>query len=391
MCFDKHPVLRKALTKELNMASKEAERKCLKEAIEYLKKQKGIAKDIGLSLDGTDVKRTDTEHPDFLLHSTGDNGALIAVEHFEVDMLSTVSGDKVLSFSNKFQKDTKHIFDKWSEKVISSDKVPDGAVDDVVASIAERFEKKQMSSYKTFIESFRYSLEKHEKKIDDYISNSCKYKRDNCDFSLGFLIEIRTSFPRLFTNNLSETGSINNGLSPLFADVVSMLKKVDSTKVSFFVLVFRTSDGTDFSAIAFRSGDKMDADFEKQQIDIYEYVGEDRWIELYNCIDPKCDTTIERVDDRYDVNFSMSYQSLDPEIQAALTMHCVYAIQYCKWKKLKYVVTYLPYAIEKECGDLIQSWTFDKYGFARPLIAPPYISLFIKKLNEIEIPAPPGL
>ena len=112
------------------MASKEAERKCLKDAIEYLKKQKGIAKTIGLSLEGTDVKRADTERPDFLLHSTGDNGTLTAVEHFEVDMLSTVREDKVLSFSNKFQKDTKHIFDKWSDKVISSDKVPDGAVDD---------------------------------------------------------------------------------------------------------------------------------------------------------------------------------------------------------------------------------------------------------------------
>ena len=372
------------------MASKEAEQKCLKDALEYLRKQNGIANSIGLFLGGADVKRANSESPDFLLYGTDDSETLIALEHFEVDMLSTVGENKVLSFSNKFQKDTKHIFDKWSEKVILSDKVPDGAVDDVVASIAERFEKKQMSGYKTLMESFRYSLEKHKQKIDDYISNSSKYKSDNCDFSLGFLIEIRTSFQRLFTNNLSETGSINSGLSPLFSEMVSMLKKVDPTKVSFFVLVFRTSNGTDFKAIAFRSGDKLDEDLEKQLIDVYEYVGEDRWIELYNCIDPKCDTTIERVDDRYDVNFSMSYQSLDPEIQAALTMHCVYAIQYCKWKKLKYVVTYLPYAIEKECGDLIQSWTFDKYGFARPVIAPHFISLFIKKLNEIIIPAPPG-
>ncbi len=200
----------------------------------------------------------------------------------------------------------------------------------------------------------------------------------------SFLYRLVSLFPN------KETGSINSGLSALFSEMVSMLKKVDPTKVSFFVLVFRTSNGTDFKAIAFRSGDKLDEDLEKQLIDVYEYVGEDRWIELYNCIDPKCDTTIERVDDRYDVNFSMSYQSLDPEIHAALTMHGVYAIQYCKWKRLKYVVTYLPYAIEKECGDLIQSWTFDKYGFARPVIAPHFMSLFIKKLNEIIIPAPPG-
>ena len=365
------------------MASKETEQKCLRDAIDYLNSQKGIAKTIGLALQGTDVKRTIDERPDFLLHSGDNAGALIAVEHFEVDMMSSISDDKVISFSNMFQKDTKNIFNKWHEKVVNSDKIPDEAIEEVFSSIAERLEKQQMSSYKTFIESFRYSLEKHERKIDDYISNVCKYKQDRFSFSLGFLIEIRTSFHNLVTNNLSKIDTIKNGLSPLFAEVVSMLKRVDATKVSFFVLVFRSSNSTDYYAIAFRSGDKMDEDIIEQHIDVFEYVGEDRWIELYSCIDPKCDTTIERVEDRYDVNFTVSYQSISPETRAALTMHSVYAIQYCKWKKLKYAASHLPYAIEKDCGYLIKSWVIDNNGFAVPIIDPNDKCRFIKKLGDI--------
>lgn len=158
---------------------KKAEIECLERAIRFGKKQHGKSREIVVYLDGTDISRDDEERPDFVKNCTvngkSGSGAVVGIEHFCIDHLSIKKNDgKIASKGAVQRKDEKKIFDKWQNKILSTDAVPDEAINDIINLVATQLEKRKEATYGDFLQAFKYSLNNHLEKVDEYRSNLSK-------------------------------------------------------------------------------------------------------------------------------------------------------------------------------------------------------------------------
>ena len=151
--------------------------------------------------------------------------------------------------------------------------------------------------------------------------------------------------------------------------MVELLKQIDSNRVQYIILCLESVLTRDRKYYAFRSGNHIEDDLQKQKANVFQYIGEDKWLEFGNCRESSLKTKVVPQDDGYQIVFEHSYKTVSDEIIEALTWHSVYAIQFCKSHNIKYVVTPFAQEIENKVGKHIIGWRFNKENYAKPMFS----------------------
>ena len=150
---------------------KEKESKCLQLALDARKTQHGQSRRILDLLSGSEFPRCSSERPDFVkLYTHNENSTLVGIEHFRVDQLSLQKKDSsVASTGVRTERDIAVLYDKWHKNVQSGEYDQEKLVVDLAELVGTHIKNKEQSTYNTFVESFKYSLQKHVKSIDSYL------------------------------------------------------------------------------------------------------------------------------------------------------------------------------------------------------------------------------
>lgn len=351
------------------MANKQTEQECLDRAIDYLKAQTGIAKYIGQLMSGQEIARESQERPDFVRYSSLEPNHIVGVEHFMVDMMSDFSNQKVRSETKKIRSKQDKIFHEWNPVVQATDSVPYEAATELFQLLGKRVETERRSNYRTLLKSFEYSLQKHNKgeKPNEYQKQLKAYGKSTDKRTMIFLIEVRMCFRPLILNNLTETIRVENGLIPIVDEMIDLLKQINEKQVQYFVLCFESTKTHDRKYYAFRSGSNIEHDLQKQGAAVFQYIGENKWLECENFRDSNLETSVDAAPGGYQVIWKLSYKTVSQEIKEALTMHSVCAIQFCKSQGIKYIVTPLAQEIENTYGKHIVGWRLGKDNYAKPV------------------------
>lgn len=326
------------------MGNKSEELRCLNIAIEKCLKQHGDSKQIAKLLSGEDVTRTTDERPDFVRYCPPQNknekGVVIGIEHFSVDHYSKeLKGNRVGSFGKEYEKNIKKTVDTWQEAVDNSVEIPNGALTEVGNLLAKRMELHIQSSYNSFIETFRYSLNKHIQSVDKYYSliNDC-FKE--CDHRLAFLIEIHSDFRSVFFYDKKGVHFKQNTV-PMFDDIVVLLESVDYKKVQYIIMCF---EGIAFDnkveVIAVKTRN-IRHQLEKRGIDIYKYIGDDMFFEGFQppIADVKANVQVEKGNKEYTFNMSLCSRSIVPQQKMELVMYSYRMAHILNLKKQAFATT----------------------------------------------------
>ena len=261
--------------------SKIEEQKCLDSVIEYCKKQRGLTKKIGLLLSGNEVDREFKECPDFVKYTPNDT--IIGIEHFQVDHFSIEKQDKKIgSQVNKYYNDLNKAQEKFNKTVSESNNVgwTEETANDFAKIVEFSFHNKYTASYGSYIKSFKYSLEKHLKKTDEYIKNLTALTHNKSNIELVFLIDVYSDFSGLFLTDKKGTYKSNVGNAPMFREVVELLENIDKRKIDYVIMRFNSVNYTQQSKIIVVRTGNIKTQLEKQHIKIYEYAGDDYYTRL---------------------------------------------------------------------------------------------------------------
>lgn len=326
------------------MGNKADELRCLNIAIEKCLKQHGDSKKIAKLLSGNDVDRTIDERPDFLRYfpprNKKEKGVLIGIEHFRVDHYSKeLKNHRVGSFGKEYEKGIKKTVDTWQEAVNNSAEIPNGALTAMGDLLAKRMELYITSSYNSFIEAFRYSLNKHIESIDKYYSLMNNYCRTS-EHRLAFLIEIHSDFRDLFFHDKKGVHFKQNTI-PMFDDVVVLLEGIDYKKVQYIILCFEgIAFDNNIEVVAIKTRN-LRHQLEKRGINIYKYVGEDIFLEGFHPLvtDVKAGVQVEKIGKEYTFNMSMYSRSLLPQQKLKLVMYSYRLAHILNLKKQAFAIT----------------------------------------------------
>lgn len=326
------------------MGNKSEELRCLNIAIEKCLKQHGDSKQIAKLLSGEDVTRTIDERPDFVRYCPPQNkkekGVVIGIEHFRVDHYSKeLKNHRVGSFGKEYEKGIRKAVDTWQEAVDNSVEIPNGALTAMGDLLAKRMELYITSSYNSFIEAFRYSLNKHIESIDKYYSLMNNYCRTS-EHRLAFLIEIHSDFRDVFFHDKKGVHFKQNTV-PMFDDIVVLLEGIDYRKVQYIVLCFEGiafDNNVEVVAIKTRN---IRHQLEKRGINIYKYVGEDIFLEGFHppVTDVKAGVQVEKIGKEYTFNMSMYSRSILPQQKLKLVMYSYRLAHILNLKKQAFATT----------------------------------------------------
>ncbi len=314
------------------MGNKTDELHCLNIAIEKCLKQHGDSKQIAKLLSSEDVTRTIDERPDFVRYcppqNKNDKGVVVGIEHFRVDHYSKeLKDNRVGSFGKEYEKSIKKAVDNWQNAVENSVEIPNGALTAVGNLFAKHMEHYLQSSYNSFIEAFRYSLNKHIESIDKYyslINDFCK----ESEHRLVFLIEIHSDFRDVFFHDKKGVHFKKNTV-PMFDDIVALLERIDYRKVQYIVMCFEgiaLENNAEVIAVKTRN---IRHQLEKRGICIYKYVGEDVFLKNFQppVADIKTDVQVEKGNEEHTFEIKIwskhidNYQKLEMVMKSYRMMH----------------------------------------------------------------------
>lgn len=344
------------------MGSKANEWACLNDAINIAIGQRGatkrLAKCIKAGIDRTSLNEQNEERPDFILHCPSlenQKETLVGIEHFRVDHLVTEKKyGGVASTGVVEQKNVDNLYKNHHEKVLASDTIPDDTLNDVVKILQEQISNKMSATYANYMASFRHCLEKHAKSIPEYYRKLRKISNGRYDVKFGFLIEIHSDFSELYLTRKGQTKKIQNGLAPMFMDVVDLLeKRIDGKKVNFIILYFRETLKTNKQEVIFLDAKDCRKSLSKQNIPVFEYAGEDCFLKPFE--NPYADNN-SRVDyERTDDN------SVEFGVTASVWPRDDYIYHLCASckKAMEYDKTGQPYTITR--GTLFMKEVLGKY------------------------------
>lgn len=314
------------------MGSKSNELACLNLAISECFKQQGASKKIGLLLAGDDIKRDDNERPDFLRcyksSRKTEKDIVIGIEHFRVDhYVKELSNQRVGSSAIVYEKSIKKTSDNWKSQIYESEEIPEGALHDIGNLISQSLELSMQATYNAFIESFKYSLDKHNRSIDHYHSIINNYAGDK-EKKFAFLIEIHSDFNKLLFHD--KTGiHYGKNVIPLFDELIKILEEVDTQKVDYFILCFGNTIYNENTKVIAVSTANLRKQFKRQHIPIYFYAGHD--IHLSKFQTPRLDfeSTSEYKKDGDNIVFHVTTKSKDIKENEKLKM-VISAYKYIK-------------------------------------------------------------
>jgi len=264
---------------------KERELKCLNTAIENCLSQKGDSKRIGKLMSGKDVERKSEERPDFIRYvaptSKNERGIVVGIEHFMVDHLSKEKQSKkkikYQSMGRIHQNNTLSYFNKWQEKVLSSEHIPEAAITDLCDTLSAHFNNSAYATISTFYHSFKTALDTHMASIDEY-KRAIKVETDKrkADNKLIILIEVHSAFRNLFFHH---NRSIHFEATPVLLvldEFIRLLEAADK-RVDYYVLNFSDTLDTKAKTIAFNAKD-IRGSLKKQRVPVYHYCGADLYL-----------------------------------------------------------------------------------------------------------------
>ena len=304
------------------MGNKSSELACLNLAIEQCSRQHGISKKIGHLLSGKDVMRDDDERPDFLRLSSNSGQqqeTLIGIEHFRVDHYSEKkSRQRVSSKAILYEKNVRNTFDTWKSEIKEDADIPSGALENIGEILAQAMEQRIQATYHSFIESFKYSLNKHIQSIDYYHTVLDKYAGTS-EKKLAFLIEIHSDFSTLFFHD--RKGIHHDSFAcPLFEELVQIMESIDARRVHFLVLCF---GGTIYSAntrvIAIPTKN-LRKQLELQHVPVYHYAGHDLYLQGFQTPRLNMKTQSEYAQNGDSITFHLSVASRDIKVEKKLEM-----------------------------------------------------------------------
>ena len=253
------------------MGNKTDEIRILNLAKNQCLKQRGISKEIGKMLCGKDIPRTLDEHPDFLKSYTANGkNTLVGIEVLKINQFSERHKDgKVNSSTFKLDK----IVKSMPQTSQNTDTQSSNNAECYRNIIGELINLELPSTYNAYIESFRYSLEKHIEKIEDYYQQIQLYANDY-DKKLILLLDIRSDFGRMFSHDANGQNSYKK-IFPLFDDMVKILEHLESTKVNYVVLCFSNITEDDNVSVIAISTTNIRKQLEKIHRSVYCYAGYD--------------------------------------------------------------------------------------------------------------------
>ena len=231
------------------MEKKSKELDCLRQAVTLGLRKRGRTKTFFKAVEaGLKDKESilDGERPDFVILTPQEqNGkrTLLGIEHFRVDHLVTQKQYKkgndskqVASIGIVEQKNVNAFYDKYHEKVMASPEIPDGLFDGMAKLLENMANNIQRATYRNFMESFVYSMERHLSNVDDYLQELNKKSTGKYNIQMGFLVEVHSDFGHLYLSHDGKTEKAKNGLMPFFEEIVQWIEEnCDARKVNFIV------------------------------------------------------------------------------------------------------------------------------------------------------------
>lgn len=267
------------------VTKKERELKCLNTAIENCLSQKGDSKRIGELMSGADVERKSEERPDFIRYvapaNKNDRGIVVGIEHFMVDHLSkekqSKKKTKYQSMGRIHQSNTLSYFNKWQEKVLNSEHIPDEAITGLCDTLSAYFNNSAYATIKTFYYSFKSALDTHMASIDEYKrAIKVEANKRNADNKLIILIEVHSAFQNLFFHHNRNIHFENRPVMLVLDEFIQLLEKADK-RVDYYVLNFSDTLDTSTKTVAINAKD-IRGSLKKQRVPIYHYCGADLYL-----------------------------------------------------------------------------------------------------------------
>ena len=268
------------------------EEKCLNCVIEYCKTQKGFAKHIGNRLSGVEVERETNECPDFVsyvpLTNTQKKNIIIGIEHFQVDHFSEkMRNGKVTSKANEYLRELTKVDNEFNEVFKKDAPIPESLRHAFAKLTAMSVHNRFTASYDSYYLSFEYSLKKHLRKVDQYISNLQQLAHGNYDIELCFLIDVYSDFSDIFLFDNQGLRKPDTGIAPMFDDIIDLLETVDKKRVQYIILRFNDVNPKDSKRIiALRSGN-IRLQLNRMKIKVYKYTGDDHFCAMVYSVNRK--------------------------------------------------------------------------------------------------------
>lgn len=328
------------------MEKKNKELECLQQAVTLGLQKRGRTKAFFKTVAaGLKDKESilDGERPDFVILTPQEqNGkrTLLGIEHFRVDhrviQKKRKTEDSERQVASIGVVDQKNVSDFYNKAMQMHEDAPETFSVEMGKVVKGYVENHWSATYNNFIESFRYTLDKHRKSIDDYYDELNKKSRGKYNLKLGFLIEVHSEFEPLWAIQKKRVKKKPNGLMPMLEDVVQILEdSIDTSKVNFLVFYLSETLETGVHDVIVVSTKEMRKNLEKQSIKIYQYCGSDAEKEAFTnsklAVDTEC-----RLEKNGNLLTEMSYQrDSRKRIWLDLERACRTCIKACKCIKSK--------------------------------------------------------
>lgn len=277
------------------MEKKSKELDCLRQAVTLGLRRRGKTKEFFKAVEaGLKDKESilDGERPDFIILTQQEQNSkrtLLGIEHFRVDHLVTQKQYKkgndskqVASIGIVEQKNVNAFYDRYHEKVMESSEVPEGLLDEMAQLLKSVADNVQKATYRNFIESFIYSMEKHLGSVDDYWCTLNKKNNGKYNTQMGFLVEVHSDFGHLCLSHNGKIKKAPDGLMPFFEEMVQWVEKnCDVRKVNFIIFCLSETLEKGIHEVVYVPTKYFRANLQRQRQKIFSYVGDDMDLEPF--------------------------------------------------------------------------------------------------------------
>ena len=277
------------------MEKKNKELECLQQAVTLGLQKRGRTKAFFKTVAaGLKDKESilDGERPDFIILTPQEqNGkrTLLGIEHFRVDHLVTQKQSKKESSSKQIasvgiveQKNVDAFYDKYHEKVMGSSEVPEGLLDEMAQLLKSVADNVQKATYRNFMESFIYSMEKHLGSVDDYWFTLNKKNSEKYNTQMGFLVEVHSDFGHLCLSHNGKIKKAPDGLMPFFEEMVRWVEEnCDARKVNFIIFYLSETLEKGIHEVVYVPTKNFRANLQRQGQKIFNYAGDDMDLEPF--------------------------------------------------------------------------------------------------------------
>lgn len=347
----------------INTTKKDTELAILKAALEKARSRGGESRRLADRISGEIIPY---ESPDFVIRSTRNDTAIIGVEHFRVDHFSERNKKRghYDSLSSAEQQRMVALQKSWKPDNLN-DEIPPWLIEETGLILARCLEAGHKATFHSYIHSFQDAFEKHLGKAEGYlesISESYPYSKKR---ELAFLIELHSDFSNLFINRGSITSKPQAGEILFFKELENIIAPARMS-INYLIIASCPSLTNDVIDACIINMNAFLQSLKRNKLDVYDYFGEDKILDLY----PEIHLTPHTSGGREVVNYSFD--------QAGVRMTDWTMIQLClnslptalrlRDSKVPFVNTAIVQMLLEVFGDIYQTCGRKKYLTLKDLI-----------------------